>query len=190
MRTKKQLELTPEAWDHLLAFLGPTEEVAGARYEDVRRRLIRFFTCKGCSDFEYLVDKTFDRVAKKCKEEHLADSYVGDPLLYFYTVARYVFLEFVKKRPPRPSMPAPDPPEVKEARHHCLHRCMDSRLKNTEIRMILEYYRGERASKIKQRKDLAALLGTNEKTLRVKAHRIRNKLRDCVSECLKQKGLI
>ena len=46
--------LTPELFEQLLDWLNPDREQAGRDYEALRRRLIKLFTCRGCSDPELL----------------------------------------------------------------------------------------------------------------------------------------
>ncbi len=93
---KKDYALTPEAFNQLLDWLGPDRETAGKSYEEIRRRLIKIFTVRGCHIPEELADETFNRVGKKVAE--LAADYVGDPSLYFFGVAHKVFLEYLKAK--------------------------------------------------------------------------------------------
>ena len=179
---------SPEASPSFARFLGADDEAAlGEAYTTVRRKLIRLFVCRGCRDAEELADETITRVMLKC--DAIVDSYVGDPLLYFYGVARKVLLESVKAPPTAPPMPEPDPPELKEAMQECLDHCLQATLKEDERQLILEYYKGEKGSKIAGRKQLAALLGQTTNWLRIKVHRIRATLRPCIASCLEQKGL-
>lgn len=175
--------------DHvLLRFLGTTKDELDDKYLEIRRKLIHFFVYRGCSDYEELADRTIFEVVKDCGR--VADSYVGDPLLWIYGVARNV-LRGSSERPPETfKKPEPDPPEEKEARDNCLRRCMEERLAEVDRALIMQYYQGERGTKIERRKHLAVLLNTTENGLRLRAHRIRNKLRDCVSLCLRVKGFM
>jgi hypothetical protein len=52
--------------------------------------------------------------------------------------------------------------------------------------MIITYYRGERATKIRNRKQLADRTGLGENALRIRTHRIRVRLAQCVEGCLNQ----
>jgi hypothetical protein len=52
--------------------------------------------------------------------------------------------------------------------------------------LVLEYYRQERKAKIDHRKLLAAELGIAVNALRIRAHRIRRSLEQCVHTCLEQ----
>jgi DNA-directed RNA polymerase specialized sigma24 family protein len=172
--------------ESLLEFLGATEAELDEKYKEIRRKLIHFFVYRGCSDFEELADRTIFEVVKDCGR--VADSYVGDPMLWIYGVARNILRASGERPPPSRPMPEPDPPEVKEARDDCLRLCMEEKLSDADRELIIQYYRGERAKKIERRKRLAALLDTTENGLRLRVHRIRNKLRECVSMCLKIKG--
>lgn len=176
-------ELTQEAFDRLLVWLNPDREQAGRKYEEIRLRLIKIFTCRGCVTPEDLADDTINRVARKVPE--IAPSYVGDPALYFLGVAHNVCLEYFRKRPEPDPPPLPDNPERKEHLDDCLDRCMQ-RLTSKNRQLILEYYREEKPSKIDHRKELAQRLGIALNALRIQACRIRASLQECVFECLKQ----
>jgi DNA-directed RNA polymerase specialized sigma24 family protein len=179
MRTR--WDITQDAFDHFLTWLDPDREQAGKKYEDIRRRLIKIFACRGCSASEDLADETINRVIRKSQE--LADSYIGDPALYFCGVARNVHLEYVKKNPVFPPVPAPDPPEQKELEYGCLEQCMNG-LTAENRELILEYYKDERQAKIVHRRELAERLGVALNALRIRAHRIRTDLQKCVEGCL------
>ena len=53
-------QLTRDAFSRLLAALSPDVEVAGARYEELRRALLRFFEWRGAWDPEARTDETLD----------------------------------------------------------------------------------------------------------------------------------
>ena len=178
---RKASGLTQEAFDSLLAFLGPTPEEAGQRYEEIRRRLIKIFTCRGCTTPEELVDESIDRVARKAAE--LAPTYEGDPALFFYGVARRVYLESLKKKPFAAPPPEPDSSQGHERELHCLDECMQS-LPPAQSAFIRDYYREDRSAKIENRKALAARMGIGINALRIRAHRLRAELQTCVTACL------
>jgi DNA-directed RNA polymerase specialized sigma24 family protein len=52
--------------------------------------------------------------------------------------------------------------------------------------LILEYYRDEKREKIDHRKQLADSLGVTLNTLRMRAHRIKKELQQCLGSCLRQ----
>ena len=84
--------LTKEAFDALLGWLDPNREVAGQKYEDIRRRLITIFSCRGCAEPEDLADETINRVIRRAQQ--MVDTYHGEPLPYFITVAHNLYLEY------------------------------------------------------------------------------------------------
>ena len=95
-----------QAFDRLLRWLDPDRDKAGARYEKIRHRLIRIFACRGCYDAEDLADQSVNVVLTKI--DWLVENYDGNPELYFYAVAKKIFLEQLKKKsPPTPPPPAP-----------------------------------------------------------------------------------
>jgi len=168
----------------MLVWLDPDRERAGTKYEEIRLRLIKSLTRRGCNIAEELVDESIDRVCLKVPE--IAGEYEGDPVLYFHGVAAKVYLEYLRKQKldPKPQ-PAPDPPELVERNHACLERCMDGLIPATR-NLIVEYYRFEKSQKIAHRKHLAEQLGIDINALRNRALRIKAALRDCVLECLER----
>ena len=176
-------ELTQEAFEKLLAWLNPDREQAGKKYEAIRHKLIFILTCRGCPCPEDLADETINRAARKIPE--IIDNYVGDPSLYFYHVARKIHLEYGRKKADPVLSPAPDPPQELEQRYQCLEQCM-KRLTSKNRELVLEYYQEEKQAKIDRRKELANRLGIAVNALRIRAHRIRASLQECVFECVKQ----
>ncbi len=180
---KKEWSLTQEYFDALLLWLDPNREQAGQKYEKIRLRLIKIFTCRGCFEPEDLADETINRVAKRLKD--IADEFEGDSSLYFYGVASKVYLEYVRKKPaPSPPPPRRDSDEV-EREYRCLERCME-RLTSDNRQLVLQYYQEEKRAKIDHRKRLAESLGIALNALRIRAHRIRLTLLECVQQCLQE----
>jgi len=182
---KQKKPLTQEAFDYLLAWLDADRERAGEKYENIRRRLIMIFTCRGCPDAEELADESINRVALKAAE--VSKGYVGDPALYFYGVAQKVFLEYVRKPHAAVAPPphADDKSDDDDREYDCLERCMKQISPNSR-ELILEYYRDEKRAKIEHRKEMALKLGVALNALRIRAHRIRSVLQQCVLDCLGQ----
>lgn len=178
-------DLTQEAFDRLLAWLDRDRDRAGYRYEEIRSRLIKIFVCRGCAEPEELADETINRVARKIHE--ISDNYVGDPALYFYGVAQMVHREHLRKK--RDPLPLPSPSALEqevERRYECLEECME-RLSSISRELILAYYGEEKQAKIDRRRELAEQLGIGANALWIRAHRIRESLRECVSKCLTHK---
>ena len=182
----KEWVLTQEAFDQLLAWLDPNRDQAGKKYEEIRLRLIKIFTCRGCTEPEALADETINRVTNKVQA--IADDYTGDPALYFYGVAHKVHLEYLRKKP----APAPAPPPMEheveaEPEYDCLEHCIE-RLTRDHRELVLQYYQEEKQAKINHRKRLAEQLGIALNALRIRAFRIRAALLQCVQDCLEQRA--
>ncbi|HVQ39169.1 MAG TPA: hypothetical protein VMS31_16640 [Pyrinomonadaceae bacterium] len=191
----KEWAVTQQDFDRLLEWLAADRESAGSKYEKIRVRLIKIFTCRGCGAADELADETINRVTAKLGE--IAESYSGDPALYFYGVAQKVHLEYLRKKPPlqeflesgrEPGGQTPCPPETDsnvEQEYACLERCMD-RLPPENRRLVLEYYQEEKRAKIDHRKQLADQLGIAVNALRIRAYRLRAQLQQCVQNCLEE----
>lgn len=150
-------------------------------YEQIRRRLIKIFECRGRHDAEELADETINRVARKVHK--IANEYVGDKALYFYGVAHNVFLESLRTRPPVVLPPPIVKSEDTEEEFECLDQCMEQLSVNNR-ELMLEYYKYEKRAKIEHRKALAEKLGVAQNALRIRAHRIRLNLEECLRTCL------
>lgn len=180
----RERHITRQEFEALLAWLDPDRERGAEKYEEIRRRLIKILRCRGCGEAEALADETIDRVAEKVAG--LAAGYQGDPSYYFYGVAHKVFLESVRKgRAVQVALPPPPPndPADSEREHDCLERCLAT-LPQATREMILQYYGGEKGEKIRRRRELASGLGVAPNALRIRAHRVRASLYECVRECL------
>lgn len=185
---KRDWELTEEAFNAFLDWLHPDREQAAEKYLAIRRCLIIILTSRGCDDAAALADETIDRVIRRAPE--IAGSYRGDPTPYFITVARRLHLEYIAKNARRSEMPAevPEPPaqhDDEERVIECLEHCM-RRLKPDDRDLVLEYYRDEKQAKIDHRRKLAEKLGIGLNALRIRTHRIRAALEECIAECLKR----
>jgi DNA-directed RNA polymerase specialized sigma24 family protein len=188
-RERRKWTLTREAFDGLLAALGPDRESAGKKYLEVRSNLLRFFEWRGCTFPEDHADETINRVAKRVWE----GEEIRNPTSYFLGTARMLLLEIHKERvKERQALSELGNREANayefealEPRVQCLERCLGSlSAKNREL--ILQYYHGEKGEKIETRKGLSERFGVPLNTLRMRAVRIREKLLLCVGDCLKK----
>jgi DNA-directed RNA polymerase specialized sigma24 family protein len=177
-------DIPQDAFNRLLAWLGPNRDEAGKKYEQIRRRLIKIFTCRSCNFPEDLADVTINRVAAKVHE--ITGNYVGEPALFFYGFARMVYLEYLRKRTPPEPPPAVERSEVREQTYECLEHCMQT-LPPGNYDLVLNYFREEKRAKIEHRKELARELGITLNGLRIRVHRIVAGLQNCVFECLQAK---
>jgi len=196
---KRAWELTQGAFDRLLAQLDPDAQKAGEKYKTAHRSLSKFFECRGCASSDELADETLNRVARRLEDGETI--YAGEFAAYAYGVARNVLREHARGPAPRThaldALPPPAHPrlspleeeeealarESSERRLECLERCAET-LPAEARELILSYYDGGSGERIARRKQLAERLGIPLSTLRIRAHRIRERLERCVAACL------
>lgn len=184
--------LSPEGFERLLARLDSDRERAGARYEILRRKLVRFFEWRGVPDPDELADETIDRVARRLAGgEEIASE---DPGAYFHGVARNVLREHwdrTQRRPGDVSIEG-DLPDVSrddeggaddEPRLGCFERCLAALSPETR-QLVLRYYTDEKRAKIDGRQQMAQALGIGLNALRIRMFRVRATLVECVRGCL------
>jgi len=182
-------DLTPEEFNSLLLWLGPTRERGAERYEQLHRSLVRILSYRGCVDAEELADETINRVARKLPA--LVEKYRGNPANYFYGVADKVFLGHLRARrklvslPPQVhSIPSPEPQD--ETYLDCLEECL-RRMGPEERELVELYYHDDTPTRIGKRKDLARRLGLSMSNLRVKVFRLLGGLQQCTEKCVGRK---
>lgn len=152
------------------------------RYEEIRKKLMRVFTNRGCTDVEALADDTFNRVAMKMPE--LRTSFNGEPEKYFYGIARNIAREHYRKRDRVIEFPSEQTSrEDLEPFLVCLEGCL-AKLPQSQAQMFLLYYAKQRKAKIDLHKQMGSKLGLRQTALRARVHRIRKKLRACILDCL------
>lgn len=187
-RTKTAWTLTQEAFEKLLNSFSTDRDKAGAEYELTRRKLVRFFEWRAVESADERADETINRVARRIDEGQTIENLRS----YFYGVARMVFMEALKERERTP-VSLDDAPQTlrdrasetsePEARVVCLDQCLDA-LPAENRRLIVDYYQEERRAKIELRQELADRLNIPLNALRIRAHRIRNTLEQCINRCL------
>ena len=178
------MEITQQGFDALLSWLNPDRELAASKYETIRGGLVRIFGAKGFSNAEDLADETINRVATRLSE--IRETYVGEPAAYFRGVARnLVFEERRRKEIPTDTIPfSHNPAAIQGDEFECLMRCLQF-MTNHNRELILDYHVYEGHDKIETHKAIARELGISEGALRLRAHRIRVELEDCVIGCTK-----
>jgi DNA-directed RNA polymerase specialized sigma24 family protein len=185
-------EPTSKAFTNLLVKLSADPEIAGVEYEELRRRLIKFFEWRGAFFPEDLADETLDRTARKIDEgEEIEKSVVALAL----GIAHFVFLETSKqpdsrRAPLEELISVPAPPEHRveddDLRVAHLRECLRS-LSKEDRELIIEYYWEEGRAKIENRKALAERLGISLNALFSRAKRVRDRLQQCMARRLKTK---
>ncbi|MGH9856655.1 MAG: hypothetical protein ACRD4B_02310 [Acidobacteriota bacterium] len=178
--------LTKTAFARLLEWIDRGEDSNGLRYMEIRRRLVSYFENKSCASPDELADETLLRVARRLEEEGAIT--IDTPAHYCYIVARFVFLESLK-RPREVQLQedyAAEVNDIDEAianQSECLERCMQD-LDPDERALIVEYYQGKESDRIPNRKALCASLRLTQNALSIRACRIRANLEHCIQECL------
>ena len=175
------------SFDKFLRWLSPERDAAARSYEEIRKKIVRFFVNRGWENHDELFDRTVDRVVVIVER---GDEY-SNPLALCFGVA--IRVEWEERKKPKPEalgerdFAAPEPDEDKklhEQRLTCLENCLEE-LPALDRNLITPYYEGQGRAKINARKHLAAQHG-GDNTLRIKVFRIRARLRVCISDCLKR----
>lgn len=181
---KSNSQFDPAAFESMLVWLNTDREAAGAKYEQIRQRLVRLFIYRGCTDPESLTDLVFDRVMVKIDET--VGRFEGDPLRHFLAVANFIYLES-RKKPFEGELPetiaAPVADDTGDQRFDCLNDCLGE-LPSDRRRIVLEYYRHDKRAKIELRQRLAESYGVTLANLHSKVFRIRAALQQCVEKCV------
>jgi DNA-directed RNA polymerase specialized sigma24 family protein len=181
--------ITAAGLARLLLRLDPDADRATLEYERLRRALVKFFDWRGGWPPDECADETLDRLAQKLEE-----AIVDDVRQYARGIARLVLLE--RRRQPtfspidrvadlvaaRPAMPADGADEAERLRD-CFDRCLDA-FPTDGRALVIEYYEGERANKISNRRRLASARGLSDNALRSRVQRLRDRLEQCVHECV------
>ncbi|MBZ5521189.1 MAG: hypothetical protein LAP21_02915 [Acidobacteriia bacterium] len=173
--------LSSSGFDNLLLYLDQDRERAGAKYEELRHKLMRFFISRRCMPEDELADQTLDRVARK-----LENSQVQNLAAFVWGVAKIVVLEF-RRRPQEVSMEDLQPGDQLKTEHaeryiitreetrrqeEYLWKCIRE-LSPSDQRVLLGY--DYRARGREDKRQLAKRFGYSEQGLRTRAHRVRRK---------------
>jgi DNA-directed RNA polymerase specialized sigma24 family protein len=182
---KRERDPTPEEFEKLLFWLDPDRDQGGNRLKQIQSRLIKIFASRGCVDAESLADEVLNRVAVRIDE--VIKTY-PDPLHCCLGFLDNVYREYLREE--RMKATARQPParrseEELEREDRCLAQCLAG-LPGRERDLIVVYFHGEKRAKIESRRTLATRMGFTANALRIHAHRIRTKLRECLEGCLQQ----
>lgn len=182
-------ELTEESFDRFLLWLSKDRDTAGKKYEDIRRRLIIILEARRCIHAEEVADEAINRFIRRLPE--LMETFEGEPLPYMLVIARNIQHEAEKKQ--TISLPEnienllgtteqTDDPD--DCIHQCLDECLD-KLDSDSRNLLLDYYQNDKQEKIQFRKALAKQLGIAANALRLRMHRLRNIVHECMENCLR-----
>lgn len=196
---QKEWVLTQQAFNKLLSQINPNLEIAALKYNEIYQKTVNFFECKDCNFSEDYADEVVKRVITKIDEgEVIASENMGK---YFYSVAQNVLKEYRRKKQRQPQsledLPVSnnlsiDPHEVeqqaeqtkqKEKQLECLDMCLQ-KMEPNDSELIYLYYQHRGREGIQNREAIAQKMGISITNLRVKMHRLREKLEQCVNNCL------
>lgn len=173
----------------LIEWLGSGDRTGDA-YVAMHRRLVGYFSRKGCRVAEELADETLTRVARRLAEE---GAIIGvAPAQYCYIVGRYVFLEWLRD-PRRVAVRTvgestlPDPGSADDGSGEQLLAALDDclgALADEDRRLLLEYYSGAADQRIATRRALASRLGVSPNALTIRASRLRERIRQALGNRL------
>lgn len=198
---KRDWVMTKEAFDKLLFHLDGDREFAAIKYEELRSTLIRYLRFWGSPCPEDHADEAITRVARKIDGEQQLES--GKSTGYFCRVARFVLNEFWDKSGknvvaldslPRGKEPRCDPDDVErirseridqERRLDCLQRCMNE-LPAENRSLIQNYHQGDGRERITVRNRLAEEKNIPLNALRIRVHRVKHQLEECLDRCLNE----
>jgi DNA-directed RNA polymerase specialized sigma24 family protein len=183
-RLKTDWVLTGDALQDLLEWLDSDPASAGEKYEQIRASLIKFFESRGCLSPEEQTDETIDRVARRLSEGVVI--HTTNPFLYFYGIALRVLQEYWR-RPPvfQTAVPIENAIE-QESRLDCMEDCLQ-KLPRDIVELLTEYCGGNREQRGDRRREMAEQLGISLNTLRIKVHRVRERLGSCLTRCIERK---
>ena len=179
----KNWVMSQETFEALLDWLDSDRERAGVKYEQIRSRLIKFFSNATHADAEALTDETINRVARRLNE--IKDQVYGERVRYFFGVARRVQLEHLRRKQPRPGPRQVVDSDRIELEYECFEECL-AKLSPENRDLVMRYYAADGRERIERRKLLAEELGIAPNALRIRAYRIRAELQKCLKECVER----
>jgi len=177
----------PSPFDEFLSWLSSDREEAAVKYEMLRGKLIKYFTRRGCHITDELADVTIDRASGKIAEGKV--DHTVKPEAYCFGIARNVAHEYWRNPQPSPldrDFPFVAPPRPWSNRQlACFRQCWARRSKHHRGLFRRWHQPKKGREKIEEHKKMAETEG-GINALRIKIHRIRNTLRDCVAACLRR----
>lgn len=182
------------SFDKFLKLLDTDRNEAGIKYENLRRRLIKFFEWRNCEIPEELSDTVFDRILRKISE----GEEIQNVTAYSATIAQFVFKEYLRSNE-RQNQLIEDAPEIQNIKANeqnlederssrrlaCFDKCLKE-FSEENRKFIIAYYDTDEPTMINSRKRLAEEMNSSLNTLRIKACRLKAKLEDCTVNCCKK----
>lgn len=172
-----------QAFNELLCRIEPGEPFPAGQYKQLRHKLIKFFAWRHCEDPEALADETISRLVRNINmgEEIRA----ANPYSYIYAIAMNIFKEYLReKKKSQEVIKHWQPPGLSVAENvlDCRKFCLEG-LSEDKVELLRQYYLD------KNRVEMARSKGNSLNALRLQIHRIKNEIRDCYEECLRQSDI-
>lgn len=168
----------------LLDRLGADPEESAERYEQLRRKMIKYFLWEQCENAEDLADECLDRVARKLED----GVEIQSPSAYMAGVARIMVKEnrsrlqreqAVMEEFSNRTAHTNEAEDIEQAVHD-LEQCLKN-FSPLQRSLLLRYYEGDHAQRILNRARLAEELKILPNALRNRAMRLRTLLETCMS---------
>jgi RNA polymerase sigma factor (sigma-70 family) len=189
-RTPRQRQITPESFAGLLAALGDARQEQGIHYEQLRSKLILFFSRRMVQLPEDLADEVLDRLAHRIAE----GTEIASLPAFALGIARHVAQEQGAGKNPLQkvddsfwdNVPAPLPTQSNEEEITRMERCL-KKLAPSEAKLLRGYYLAAGNNPMQVRKSLAERLGISTNTLRQRVFLARQSLRACMMAAQQKK---
>ena len=185
--------LMQEDFETLLSLLASNREEAGAKYEELRKGLMRYFYLKGSSEPETLADETITRASAKISK--LITDQNFQLQRYFYAIAVKVFLEYLKKEKKTKVYYSEgrqynhwqnlDESEYDESKYACLEKCL-TKISADEKELVIGYFSKKGGESIAHRRKMAKRFNLKVENLHVRIFRLKKVLRNCVEKCMNE----
>lgn len=185
----KDSELRREDWERFFNWLNPNRDLAAREYEVIRGRLISYFNKRNCAVAEDLTDCAIDRVIRLLPS--VIGQFSGQPIRYCFGVARYIHKEHLRREAETDggtitearSDPHQDSfAEEQEVMDRCLDHCL-RKLDAWKRETFIRYYLVEKQTKSHFRQGLAEQSGMTINALRLQMLRLKEELRQCITDC-------
>lgn len=186
----RQRQITPDKFAALLTALGDGRKEQGIHYEQLRSKLIFFFSRRLLQFPEDLADEVFDRLAQRISEGIEIDSVPAFAL----GIARHVAQEQIAKSSHTQTaddsfwnnIPAQFATHSEEEEIARMERCL-KKLPKAEAKLLKDYYLAANGNSMEVRKNLAECLGISANTLRQRVFLARQSLRACMTAVERKK---
>lgn len=176
-------------WSDLLRAFDPDPREAARRLQALIDKLVRIFEWRGCHQPDEAAFEVVNRVAEKIRQgveltttvERYASGFIH-PIAHEFLRRAKREQEMIEELPHASRLSTGA--EEKEAHLVCLDLCLDEKTSAEERDLLLTFHAHDGSERIKTRRHLAESKGKTVNALRIEAHRLRKRLRECVETCL------